>query len=169
MAHLGHMYANGQGVPQSNETALEWFISSSDAGHPSGLYGLGYMYVSGQGVPQDHRRAFELFEEAAKQVSLPGLTSGWLCQMQQVALLSRCPGWPFTEDLCCLEAARQVPLLPSLMNASYGTLLCSSAADSIQMGTSMPLLHQRGALMHVVPDAAHPTRYTEEGCRHWSG
>ena len=69
MAHLGHMYANGQGVAQSNETALQWFNRSSDAGHPSGLYGLGYMYASGQGVPQDHRRAFELFEEAAKQVS----------------------------------------------------------------------------------------------------
>ena len=116
MAHLGHMYANGQGVPQSNETALEWFTSSSDAGHPSGLYGLGYMYVSGQGVPQDHRRAFELFEEAAKQVSLPGLTSGWLCQMQPVALLSRRPALPSSGDLCCyLEAAQQAPLLPSMV------------------------------------------------------
>ncbi len=75
MAHLGHMYANGQGVAQSNETALQWFTRSSDAGHPSGMYGLGYMYVSGQGVLQDHRRAFELFEDAAKQVSLPSLTT----------------------------------------------------------------------------------------------
>ena len=132
MAHLGHMYANGQGVAQSNETALQWFSRSSDAGHPSGLYGLGYMYVSGRGVPQDHRRAFELFEEAAKQVSLPSLTG--LCQMQQVALLSRCPAL-----CCCFGAAQQVPLLPGLITCILWDLAVLMGCSTVTMGTPIPL------------------------------
>ena len=30
MAHLGHMYANGNGVAQSNVTALRWFKEAAE-------------------------------------------------------------------------------------------------------------------------------------------
>jgi Sel1 repeat len=69
MAHLGHMYANGRGVAQSNATAMSWFLKAKDANnHPSALYGLGYMHLSGYGVPMDHRKAFKFFSAAAEQV-----------------------------------------------------------------------------------------------------
>lgn len=32
MAHLGHIYANGQGVPQDNATAVRWFKKAADHG-----------------------------------------------------------------------------------------------------------------------------------------
>ncbi|KAK9818102.1 hypothetical protein WJX72_007209 [[Myrmecia] bisecta] len=73
MAHLGHMYANGQGVTQSNETALEWFKQGAEKNHPSALYGLGYMHLSGYGLAKDHRKAFKYFSAAAEQ----GHTESW--------------------------------------------------------------------------------------------
>ena len=30
MAHLGHMYANGNGVAQNNVTALRWFKEAAE-------------------------------------------------------------------------------------------------------------------------------------------
>lgn len=68
MAHVGHMYANGDGVPQSNVTALRWFKEAAEHAVPSALTGLGYMHLSGYGVAMDHRQAFKYFSDAAEQV-----------------------------------------------------------------------------------------------------
>ncbi len=34
MAHLGHMYANGNGVAQNNVTALRWFKEAAEQARP---------------------------------------------------------------------------------------------------------------------------------------
>ena len=68
MAHLGHMYASGNGVVANNVTALKWFKASADRQHPSGLFGLGSMMLSGRGTHQNYRQAFSLFSAAAEQV-----------------------------------------------------------------------------------------------------
>ena len=67
MAHLGHMYANGLVVQQDNETAVEWFLKSSESSTPSasGLLGLGYMYMTGYGVALDYSKALLLLNKAA--------------------------------------------------------------------------------------------------------
>ena len=71
MAHLGHMYANGLGVPADNLTAVEYFTDAvQEAGHPSALFGLGYMHMSGYGVEKDLKKAFQFFAAATEQVSL---------------------------------------------------------------------------------------------------
>ena len=57
MSHLGHMYANGHGVPKNNETALRWFRDAVDQNHPNGHYGLGYMFLAGYGIEQNPDRA----------------------------------------------------------------------------------------------------------------
>ena len=65
------MYANGEGVPANNETAVEYFTDAvEEAGHPSALFGLGYMHLSGYGVDKDVKKAFQFFAAAAEQVSL---------------------------------------------------------------------------------------------------
>lgn len=69
-AHLGHMYANGVGVDQSNETARQYLQGAADAGNPSGQFGLGYMHLTGQAVQQDYSTAFKLFQHASEAVSL---------------------------------------------------------------------------------------------------
>ncbi len=76
LAHLGHMYANGEGVPANNETAVEYFSDAvEEAGHPSALFGLGYMHLSGYGVEKDLKKAFQFFAAAAEQVT-PRVPSG---------------------------------------------------------------------------------------------
>ena len=70
VAHLGHMYANGVGVDQNNETASQLFQAAADAGNPNGQFGLGYMHLTGHGMEQNHRAAFKLFQRASEAVSM---------------------------------------------------------------------------------------------------
>ena len=49
-AILGFMYANGRGVPQSYDVAVDWYVQSAEQGDPTGQYLLGLMYDKGFGV-----------------------------------------------------------------------------------------------------------------------
>jgi TPR repeat protein len=49
-AILGFMYANGRGVPQSYDMAVDWYLLSAEQGDPTGQYLLGLMYDKGFGV-----------------------------------------------------------------------------------------------------------------------
>jgi TPR repeat protein len=49
-ALLGFMYANGRGVPQSYDVAVDWYVLSAEQGDPTGQYLLGLMYDKGFGV-----------------------------------------------------------------------------------------------------------------------
>src|SRR5215831_19460025 len=49
-AILGFMYANGRGVPQSYDVAVDWYLQSAAQGDPTGQYLLGLMYDKGFGV-----------------------------------------------------------------------------------------------------------------------
>src|SRR6266478_5702190 len=64
---LGHMYANGQGVPQDDATAVTWFRIAADQGYAVAQGNLGLMYVNGQGVSQDYAMAVTWFRKAADQ------------------------------------------------------------------------------------------------------
>jgi uncharacterized protein len=52
-AMLGFMYANGQGVPQSYDVAVDWYLLAAEQGDPTGQYLLGLMYDKGFGVTQN--------------------------------------------------------------------------------------------------------------------
>lgn len=69
MAQIGHIYANGEGVPQNNKTALDWFLQSIEGKtpDPSGLFGVGYMYLHGYGVEQNTTEAVDWLKGAAKR------------------------------------------------------------------------------------------------------
>jgi TPR repeat protein len=49
-AIVGFMYANGRGVPQSYDVAVDWYEQSAVQGDPTGQYLLGLMYDKGFGV-----------------------------------------------------------------------------------------------------------------------
>ena len=49
-AILGFMYANGRGVPQSYDAAVDWYLQAAEQGDPTGQYLLGLMYDKGFGV-----------------------------------------------------------------------------------------------------------------------
>jgi TPR repeat protein len=52
-AILGFLYANGRGVPQSYDVAVDWYLQAAERGDPTGQYLLGLMYDKGFGVTQD--------------------------------------------------------------------------------------------------------------------
>jgi TPR repeat protein len=52
-ATLGFMYANGRGVPQSYDVAVDWYLQAAEQGDPTGQYLLGLMYDKGFGVTRD--------------------------------------------------------------------------------------------------------------------
>ena len=58
---LGYMYAEGQGVPQDDQTALKWYTLAAEQGYAPAQFNLGVMYYNGQGVPQDYVRAHMWF------------------------------------------------------------------------------------------------------------
>ncbi|KAI3429526.1 hypothetical protein D9Q98_005614 [Chlorella vulgaris] len=76
MAHLGHIYANGRGVPQDNATAVAWLYKAAEQGHASGFFGLGYMHMTGQGAEQDHGKALRYFTDASQAASITAWAGG---------------------------------------------------------------------------------------------
>ena len=68
MSMLGHMYANGLSVEQSNETAIKWFTESWEGSSwPGAANGLGYLHMHGMGVEQDYEKALDYFVAASEK------------------------------------------------------------------------------------------------------
>eukprot|EP01047_Picozoa_sp_COSAG01_P021570 COSAG01_NODE_1255_length_11040_cov_67.549584_9_plen_385_part_00 len=67
MSMLGHMYASGLAVEQSNETALEWFTKAQELDFAGAANGLGFLHMHGMGVPQDYEKALEYFVSASER------------------------------------------------------------------------------------------------------
>ena len=65
--NLGKMYEFGQGVPQDDAKAVEWYRKAAEQGYASAQKNLGVMYEFGQGVPQDDTKAVEWYRKAAEQ------------------------------------------------------------------------------------------------------
>ena len=61
---LGLAYADGEGVPQSDEHAIELYKLSSAQGHVSATTNLGTAYGHGQGVDMSYAEGRRLFELA---------------------------------------------------------------------------------------------------------
>jgi uncharacterized protein len=69
-AMLGFMYANGHGVPQSYDVAVDWYQRSAHQGDPEGQYLLGLMYDKGLGVEMDVVKAYKWLDLAAAHAPL---------------------------------------------------------------------------------------------------
>ena len=65
--NLGAMYDEGQGVPQSDTEAAQWFRKAAERGLAEAQYNLGIGYRDGQGVAQDYGEAVMWHRKAAKQ------------------------------------------------------------------------------------------------------
>jgi hypothetical protein len=69
---LGCMYALGQGVPQSDALAAEWYRKAADQGDAYAQCELGCMYKQGEdGLPQSDALAVEWWRKAADQGYAP--------------------------------------------------------------------------------------------------
>ncbi len=65
--NLGIMYDYGQGVPQDDAKAVEWYRKAAEQGNAGAQYNLGVMYGKGQGVPQDYAQAHMWYNLAASR------------------------------------------------------------------------------------------------------
>jgi uncharacterized protein len=70
-AVLGFMYANGNGVPQSYNLAVEWYKKSAWQGDTEGQYLLGLMYDKGFGIKADVIQAYKWLDLAASHAPYP--------------------------------------------------------------------------------------------------
>ena len=64
---LGVMYYNGEGVPQDDKAAVQWFQRAVEQGNADAQFNLGNMYNQGRGVPQDYKAAAQWYRRAAEQ------------------------------------------------------------------------------------------------------
>ena len=64
---LATMYAKGEGVPQSHETAVQWITLAAEQGHTKALSCLGVIYLKGVVVPQNYPIAIKALTQAAEQ------------------------------------------------------------------------------------------------------
>jgi len=55
---LGVRYHNGDGVPQNDAQAAQWFLRAAEQGHVVAQATLGAYYWAGRGVPQDLSKAY---------------------------------------------------------------------------------------------------------------
>ena len=64
---LGVMYDEGQGVPENDAKAVEWYTKAAEQGYALAQSDLGRMYADGEGVPVDYAKAIEWYVKAAEQ------------------------------------------------------------------------------------------------------
>src|SRR5260370_41643994 len=91
-AILGFMYANGRGVPQSYDVAVDWYLQSAEQGDSTGQYLLGLMYDKGFGVTPNVILAHKWLNLAAAHAPRPNRESvlrlrDALCSKQNPAQL----------------------------------------------------------------------------------
>ena len=70
---LGIMYANGFGVRQDPEKAVELLIEGAQSGDAEAEYMLGVLYATGIGVAVDQDKALTLFHAAAEKGNLEAI------------------------------------------------------------------------------------------------
>ena len=65
--NLGVMYANGEGVPVDDATAVKWYTKAAEQGDADAQNNLALMYDEGEGVPVDDATAVKWYTKAAEQ------------------------------------------------------------------------------------------------------
>ena len=63
----GWCYANGRGVIQNDEKAVEWYQKAAEQEHAIAQYDLSWMYQHGRGVSPNSSEAFKWCRKAAEQ------------------------------------------------------------------------------------------------------
>ena len=65
--NLGHMYDEGEGVPENDREAVKWFRKAAEQGYALAQYRLGFMYAFANGVGKDYVKAYAWANLAAAQ------------------------------------------------------------------------------------------------------
>lgn len=66
-SHLGYLYYTGEGVPQSFDEAVKWYLKAAVQGNRDAQYNLAVAYAFGEGEKQDYKEAAVWYRRAAEQ------------------------------------------------------------------------------------------------------
>ena len=73
------MYEKGDGVEESYEKAVEWYLKAAEQGLADARNVLGLMYKNGLGVEQSYEKAVEWYLKAAEQGNADAQCNlGWM-------------------------------------------------------------------------------------------
>lgn len=64
---LAQAYASGNGVPQDDQTAFEWYSKAANQGYSDAEVDLAIMYLMGDAVKEDKQQALLWFKKATRQ------------------------------------------------------------------------------------------------------
>jgi len=64
--NLGMMYGLGQGVEQSDENAVKWYLKAAESGNETAMTNVAYMYLRGQGVTASMKESLKWLYIPAK-------------------------------------------------------------------------------------------------------
>lgn len=65
--NLGAIYDSGDGVPENDAEAANWYRKAADQGHVNAQFNLGVMYANGEGVTENASEAAIWYRKAADQ------------------------------------------------------------------------------------------------------
>lgn len=71
---IGVCYRRGEGVPQDDAKAVEYYTLAYEKGYGEAALNLGIMYSEGYGVKQDSSKAYEFYKAAAESGIADGFT-----------------------------------------------------------------------------------------------
>ncbi|MBP5455526.1 MAG: leucine-rich repeat protein [Paludibacteraceae bacterium] len=83
---LAYRYYKGEGVPKSNELAVEWWTKAAMQGLAVAQYNLGICYEGGEGVPKNSKNAVEWYAKAAEQGYVNAQNQLGLCYQKGVGV-----------------------------------------------------------------------------------
>ncbi|KAI8880615.1 HCP-like protein [Backusella circina FSU 941] len=64
--HIGRMYANGLGVSQDHDIAMEYYLKAAGSNNKVAMDKIGFYFLEGRGVPLDKYKASEWFTQSGK-------------------------------------------------------------------------------------------------------
>lgn len=64
---LARAYGRGDGIPQDEDLAAQWYRKAAEQGNAEAQDSLGQFYLTGQGVEQNKQQAVEWFRKSAHQ------------------------------------------------------------------------------------------------------
>jgi len=64
---IGYQYANAEGVPRSDASAVQWYLKAAEQGYAPAQNNLGLFYEIGRGVREDWAQSARWFRASAEQ------------------------------------------------------------------------------------------------------
>lgn len=84
---VGGWFYRGRHVPQSYETALQWWSRAAQQGNAQAIGNMGLCYQTGHGIPADSLRATQLYDRSLREGN-PQLFESLEAQAQQGSLFA---------------------------------------------------------------------------------